>query len=183
MNKRWIMATAAAGALALLTVPLLLDGAGGAASSENRLPPPENGPCKAESAANLSFTVKDQNGAAVKLADYKGKVILLNFWGTWCPPCRAEIPALMELQQAYRSRGLVVVGVAVEDTAEAVRGYAAETKINYPLVMNQEDVETAYGPVYGLPMSIFIARDGSICKKHFGPITKEAAEKEIKSLL
>lgn len=181
MNKRWIMAFAAAGAVALLSVPLLLDGTG--TSAGGLLPPPSNGACKAESAANLDFTVKDMNGASVKLADYKGKVVLLNFWATWCGPCKMEIPEFIELQKAYGDKGFAIIGVAVEDTPEAVRKYAGEMKINYPLVMNQEDIESVYGPVYGLPMSFFIARDGSICKKHLGPISKEAAEKEIKGLL
>jgi cytochrome c biogenesis protein CcmG/thiol:disulfide interchange protein DsbE len=177
------MATAAAGAVALLTVPLLLDGVSRASEGEKLLPPPSNAACKAESAANLNFTLKDMNGAAFKLADYKGKVILLNFWGTWCGPCKMEIPAFVQLQEAYRDKGFVIIGIAVEDTPEAVRAYAAEAKMNYPLAMVQDDLDTAYGPLYGLPMSFFIARDGSICKKHLGPITKEAVEKEIKSLL
>jgi len=180
MKSRWIMAVAAAGAVALLTVPLVWSARGGRTEPS---PPPAASTCKAESAAKFAFTVKDMNGAAVKLADYKGKVVLMNFWGTWCGPCRLEIPGFIELQQAYRDKGVVILGIAVEDTPEAVRAYAAEAKINYPLVMNQDDVEEAYGPIFGLPMTYFIARDGSICKKHLGPISAEDAEKEIKSLL
>ena len=174
------MAVAAAGAVALLAVPMLL---GSRSRSMEPLPPPAGSTCKAESAAKLAFTVKDMNGASVTLADYKDKVILMNFWGTWCGPCRLEIPGFIELQAAYRDKGFVILGVAVEDTPEAVRAYAAEVRINYPLVMNQEDLEEAYGPIFGLPMSYVIARDGSICTKHFGPITKDDAEKEIKALL
>ena len=178
MKSRWIMAGACAVAVGLLTVPLLLSGAGA------HLPAAAPAPaCKAESAANFKFTLKDPSGGAVKLADYKGKVLLLNFWGTWCAPCRMEMPGLIALQQDYRDKGFVILGVAVEDTPEAVKSYAAEIKINYPLAMSQDDFEDAYGPMYGLPMSYFIARDGSICKKHLGPITKEEAEKEIKSLM
>lgn len=181
MKSRWIAAGAAACALALLTVPMLMSGGTGATSVSETVVP-EGAACKA-GMANYDFTLKDPNGAAVRMADYKGKVLLLNFWGTWCGPCRNEIPAFIELQEAYRDEGLVILGVAFEDTEEAVRGYAAEMKINYPLAMAQNDFEDAYGPVYGLPLSLFVARDGSICKKHIGEITKEAAEKEIKALL
>jgi thiol-disulfide isomerase/thioredoxin len=144
---------------------------------------PAGAMCKTEGTAKLGFTVKDMNGAPVKLSDYSGKVLLVNFWGTWCGPCRLEIPGFIELQAQYKDKGLVILGVAVEDTPEDVRAYAAETKMNYPLVMNQDDVEEAYGPIPGLPMSYFVARDGSICKRHFGPLSKEDAEKEIKGLL
>lgn len=177
MKSRWIMAVAAAGAVALLTVPLMLT------RSTRDEPPPSGSMCKAESSAKLGFTVKDMNGASVKLSDYSGKVLLVNFWGTWCAPCRLEIPGFIELQAQYRDKGLVILGIAVEDTPEDVRAYSAETKMNYPLVMNQDDVEEAYGPIPGLPMTYFVARDGSICKRHFGPLSKEDAEKEIKGLL
>jgi thiol-disulfide isomerase/thioredoxin len=133
--------------------------------------------------ANFDFTLKDPNGGTVRMADYKGKVVMLNFWGTWCPPCRSEIPDLIEVQNTYRDKGFVILGVAFEDTAEAVSAYAAEMKINYPLAMAQNDFEDAYGPVYGLPISLFVARDGSICKKQLGQVTKERVEQEIKSLL
>jgi len=178
MTSRWIIAVACACSVGLITVPLFVAGTG--AKLE---PASSSAVCKADSAANFKFTLKDPNGGSLKLADYKGKVILLNFWGTWCAPCRMEMPALIALQQDYRAKGLVILGIAVEDTPEAVKAYAAEAKINYPLAMSQEDFEDAYGPMVGLPMSFFIARDGSICKKHLGPITKADAENEIKSLM
>lgn len=183
MSSRWIMAIAAAGAVALLTVPMLIDAARPGGGDGPRLAPAHGATCQGEGLANLDFTLADHNGAAVKLADYKGKVILLNFWGTWCGPCKLEIPGFIALQDQYRDKGFVILGVAVEDTPEAVSAYASEAKINYPLAMIQDDMEDAYGPIYGLPMSLLIARDGSICKKHLGPITKEAAEQEIKPLL
>ena len=181
MNKRWIIAATAALALALLTFPMLTGG-GGALSVANT-PAPEGATCKGEGVANLDLTLKDPSGGTVKMADYKGKVVLLNFWGTWCPPCRVEIPGFIEVQNAYRDKGFEIVGVAVEDTADAVKSFAAEMKINYALAMSQEDVENAYGPIYGLPLSFFIARDGSICRKHFGELTKERLEQELKRLL
>jgi thiol-disulfide isomerase/thioredoxin len=183
MKSRWIAAAAAACALALLTVPILMSRGTGSAPNVADAVVPEGAACKGSGMANYDFTLKDPDGADVRLADYKGKVLLLNFWGTWCGPCRREIPALIEVQDAYREKGVVILGVAVEDTAGAVKTYAAEMKINYPLAMAQYDFEDAYGPVYGLPLSLFIARDGSICKRHIGEITKESAEREIKALL
>ena len=182
MKSRWIAAGAAASALALLTVPMLMS-RGTGATSVNETVMPDDAVCKGEGVANFDFTLKDPSGGTIRMADYKGKVVLLNFWGTWCPPCRREIPDLMDVQAAHADRGFVVLGVAFEDTAEAVKSYAAEMKINYPLAMAQPDFEDAYGPVYGLPISLFIARDGSICRKHFGQVTKERVEQEIKSLL
>jgi thiol-disulfide isomerase/thioredoxin len=184
MKSRWIAAVAAAGAIALLTVPMLLSGDGRTTTaSVTTAEVPPNATCKGEGLANFDFTLKDPSGGTLRLADYKGKVLLLNFWGTWCGPCRREIPALIQVQEAYRDKGFIIVGVAFEDTAEAVRAYSAEMKINYPLAMAQDDFDNAYGPVYGLPLSMFVARDGSICKKHFGELTKERVEHEIKSLL
>jgi thiol-disulfide isomerase/thioredoxin len=180
MKSRWIAAAAAACAIALLTVPMLLSGT---SSNVSTSPVPEGAACKGEGLANFDFTLKDPSGATVKLADYKGKVVMLNFWGTWCPPCRKEIPALIAVQDEYREKGFVILGVAFEDTADAVKAYAADMRINYPLAMAQDDFEDAYGPVYGLPLSMFVARDGSICKRHFGELTKERVEQEIKSLL
>ncbi len=181
MTNRWIAASAAACALGLLTFPMLMsNGTGAARVSEAIIP--EGAACDG-GMANFDFTLKDPSGGTVRMADFKGKVVMLNFWGTWCPPCRKEIPALMEVQTAYRDQGFVVLGVAFEDTAEAVRAYAAEMAINYPLAMAQDDFEDAYGPVYGLPLSLFVARDGSICKKHIGEVSKEQVEREIKPLL
>src|SRR5262245_53079208 len=84
--------------------------------------------------APLHFTLKDMNGADVKLASFKGKVILLNFWATWCGPCKAEIPSLIELQEQYAD-DLVVLGLSVDDTVDKMKPYAAQYKINYPLLV------------------------------------------------
>ena len=184
MRSRWIMTAAAAGAVALLTVPTLLTRQRAAVGAAV-MPPPKGSTCKAESAANLNLTVKDTHGGPVKLADYKGKVILLNFWATWCGPCKLEIPDLIDAYNQYRDRGFVVLGVLTEDepSPKELSAFTRQYKMNYPLVMMQEDLETAYGPIFGLPTTFVIARDGSICHKHMGPITKEVMEQEIKALL
>ena len=135
-------------------------------------------------AAPLHFTLKDMNGVDVKLATFKGKVILLNFWATWCGPCKAEIPSLVELQEQYGD-DLVVLGFSVDDPVEKMRPYAEEYKINYPLLVGngREDVQEAFGPLYGIPVSVIIDREGRIAKKHSGIASKAQFEREIKSLL
>jgi thiol-disulfide isomerase/thioredoxin len=134
--------------------------------------------------ANLDFTLKDMNGVDVHLESFKGKVILLNFWATWCGPCRAEIPSLVELQEQYKD-DLVVLGLSVDDTAEKLLPYAAEFKMNYPVLVGngREDVQEAFGPLFGIPVSVYIGRDGIIAKKHSGIASKEQIEREIKILL
>ena len=134
--------------------------------------------------APLHFTLKDMNGADVQLASFKGKVILVNFWATWCGPCKAEIPSLVELQAEYRD-DLVILGVSVDDPVEKMRPYAAQYKINYPLLVGngREDVQDAFGPLFGVPVSVIVGRDGKIAKKHSGIATKGQIEREIKALL
>jgi thiol-disulfide isomerase/thioredoxin len=134
--------------------------------------------------APLHFTLKDMHGADVKLASFKGKVILLNFWATWCGPCKAEIPSLVELQQQYGD-DLVVLGYSVDDPPEKMRPYAAQYKINYPLLVGngREDIQNAYGVLGVVPVSVIIGRDGKIAKKHSGIATKAQFEREIKALL
>ncbi len=136
-------------------------------------------------AANLDFTLKDMDGKDVELSGFKGQVLLLNFWATWCGPCRLEIPWFVELQEKYRDEGFRVVGVSVDDPPEAMRPFAKQFKINYPLVVGQdrEDVQNAFGPIFAVPITVIIGRDGKVCVKHVGPVTKEQFESEIKSLL
>jgi thiol-disulfide isomerase/thioredoxin len=134
--------------------------------------------------ANLDFTMKDLEGKDVKLSAFKGKVILLNFWATWCGPCKAEIPGFVELQDKYK-KDLVIIGYDVDDTADKARAFATEYKMNYPVLlgMGREDVQDAYGPIWGIPASFLISKDGKVCKRHMGIAPKETFEKEIKALL
>jgi thiol-disulfide isomerase/thioredoxin len=137
--------------------------------------------------APLQFTLKDMNGVDVKLAAFKGKPILINFWATWCGPCRAEIPSLVELQKRYSDEGidLVILGISVDDPIEKLKPYANEMKINYPLLVGngREDVQEAFGPLWGIPVTVFVDRDGKIAKRHSGIASKEQFEREIKALL
>jgi cytochrome c biogenesis protein CcmG, thiol:disulfide interchange protein DsbE len=181
MTSRWIAAGAAACAVALLTVPWMLRGA--ESREEKKLAAPAAASSEKKEPANLDLTLKDMNGAEVRLADYKGKVVILNFWATWCGPCQAEIPELIETYKKYKEQGVVVLGVSVDDTAETLRAYAAEKKMNYPVLLWHEGLDEAYGPLLGVPITFFIGRDGMIHEKHMGPVDKEQVEREIKTLL
>jgi thiol-disulfide isomerase/thioredoxin len=139
-------------------------------------------------AAPLGFTLKDMNGVDVKLASFKGKPIVLNFWATWCGPCRAEIPSLVELNRKYNEEGVgdvVILGISVDDPVEKLKPYAAQMKMNYPVLVGngRDDVQDAFGPLWGIPVTVFIDREGRIAKKHSGIASKEQFEQEIKALL
>jgi peroxiredoxin len=180
MSKiRWIVAAAAVAALVYALVPSLPSP--GAAVANNG---PSICPANAKK-ANLDFTVKDMNGESVKLSAFKGKVILLDFWATWCPPCKAEIPGFVELQEAYRDKGLQVVGVSVDDTPDKLKPFASEFKMNYPVLvgLERDDLQDAYGPMWGIPTTYLIARDGRICRKNSGMVGKAQYESDIKGLL
>jgi peroxiredoxin len=134
--------------------------------------------------ANLNFTLKDLRGKPFALSDTKGKVVLLDFWATWCPPCRKEIPGFIELYDTYKSRGLVVIGVSMDDSARDVKRFSKQLKMSYPVLMGagREDLQPAFGPL-PLPTSFVIARDGRICAQHDGLTPKEQVEHEIADLL
>ena len=135
--------------------------------------------------ANFDFKLKDVDGNEVPLSAYKGKVVLLNFWATWCGPCKAEIPGFVKLQEKYRDKGLVIVGYSVDDTADKAKAYAAQYKMNYPILLGEgrEDVQDAYGPIWGIPASFIISRDGKVCRKHLGIAPEAVFEKELVPLL
>jgi peroxiredoxin len=183
MNTRWIAAAAVAAAIALVTVPVLLNRS--SAAGDGSIVTAGGAPsCKvSHGKANLAFTLKDMHGATVNLADYKGKVVLLNFWATWCGPCKVEIPEFVRAYEAYKDQGFVVLGVSIDDTAEQLQAFAKQYKVTYPMLLNQENVEEAYGPIYGVPVSFFIGRDGLICRKQMGEVRHEMLEQELKSLL
>jgi len=184
---KWIVAAGACLGLAVLTLPV---------SSEThfdhddpvapRAAAPPTTACAANAKpANLNFTLKDVDGKEVKLASLKGKVILLDFWATWCGPCKIEIPWFIEFQNKYGKSGLEVIGVVTEDTVDKAKPFAAQWKMNYTILQGNErdDLDDAFGPMFGLPVTVVISRDGKICGKHVGLAGKDAFEREIKSLL
>ena len=178
MNTRWIVAAAAAAGLAVATI----NGVNGAAWQ----PGEAIGACDPNAKpASLNFTLKDIGGRDVKLSSFKGKVILLNFWATWCGPCKVEIPWFNEFHQKYKDRGLVVLGISADDTVEQLKPFVAEHRMMYPVLVGKgrDDVQEALGPVWGLPTTLMISRDGKVCHTHMGLAKKADFEKGILGLL
>ena len=172
MGKRWMLAVVAAAAIAVWPVWL---------STKTTTPAGS----EAGDAANLDFTLKDMNGADVHLADFRGRPVILNFWATWCGPCKAEIPALVALAERYKSRHLTVLGVSVDDTPEDLRQFAAEYKMNYPVLVGQghDTFKDTYDALRVVPVTWFIRADGTIYRKHQGPATREWFEEQVKGML
>jgi peroxiredoxin len=129
------------------------------------------------------FQLPTLGGQQLRLHDQRGKVVLLNFWATWCPPCRREIPLFIELQRRYAKQGLQIVGISV-DNPEAVARYWQEMRINYPLLIADEttfELMAAYGNSQGgLPYSVLIAADGRIAGVKIGPYHREELETALK---
>lgn len=132
-----------------------------------------------------NFTLKDAGGQSVSLADYKGKVVLLNFWATWCGPCTLEIPWFEQFEQQYRSKGLEVLGVSMdEDGWQAVKPFIKEHNINYRVVLGDDSVGQLYGGVDSLPTTFIIDRDGRFAfPPHVGLAGKNEYLNEIQTLL
>ena len=135
--------------------------------------------------ANLEFTLLDMHGNEVKLSDYRGKVILLDFWATWCAPCRIEIPGFIELFDKYEDQGLAILGVSVDDEVDSLLLYSEEMEMDYPILIGdgRDDVKDSFGPLVGFPTTILIDREGNICHSHVGYAPKQQFETEIISLL
>jgi thiol-disulfide isomerase/thioredoxin len=130
------------------------------------------------------FTLKDVDGKPVNLADYKGKVVLLNFWATWCGPCKIEIPWFIDFEQKYKDRGFAVLGVAMDDEGlEIVKPYLEKSKINYRIVLGNDSVATMYGGIDSLPTTFVLDKDGKIASTHVGLVSKSDYENEIQQLL
>jgi thiol-disulfide isomerase/thioredoxin len=178
MRMKWVIAAVSALGLAFLTLNSseVFDFSAHASGST----------CPANAKpAKLNFTLQDFTGKTVKLSDYKGKVILLDFWATWCEPCKLEIPWFIEFQKKYGANGFQAIGVSVDDTAAQLTPYVARMKMNYPVLQGKDhdDIQNAYGPLVGIPVTVVISRDAKMCVKHLGISSKENFEKEIKSLL
>lgn len=130
------------------------------------------------------FELKDLDGNTVHLSDLRGKAVVLNFWATWCPPCRTEIPWFIELQEKYRSQGLQIVGVSMDESGKnAVVPFAREVGINYKLLIGDSQVSEMYGGVYSLPTTFYIGRDGKVFEYVPGLISHYEVEQNIKAAL
>lgn len=129
------------------------------------------------------FALPLVDGGKLRLSSYRGKVVLLDFWATWCVPCREETPHFVELQQKYGDRGLQIIGVSLDDSPDPVRTFVQQFHVNYPVVMGTADVGSSYGGVLGLPIAFLIDREGRIRAKHMGATDASVFEKDISSLL
>ncbi|MDE3198186.1 MAG: TlpA family protein disulfide reductase [Acidobacteriota bacterium] len=130
------------------------------------------------------FELKDAQGKTVKLSDYKGKVVLLDFWATWCGPCGIEIPWFTEFQRKYKDRGFEVLGVSMDDDGwKAVSPFVAQNKINYRIVLGNDATGDQYGGVEALPTTFVIDRDGKIASIHVGLTSKKDFSDAIEKLL
>ena len=131
----------------------------------------------------LQFSLLDINGKEVSLADFKGKVIILDFWATWCPPCREEIPHFIELYDKYKDKGLEVIGIALDRNKETVDTFIDKSNINYTVLMGDEEVSDLYGGIQSIPTTFILDRDGNIRNKYIGYRDKEVFESDIQELL
>jgi peroxiredoxin len=131
-----------------------------------------------------AWQLKDLDGKTVKLSDFKGKVVILDFWATWCPPCREEIPNFVALQTQYKNQGLVVIGVSVDQGGPGVvSSFVKNNGINYPIVMATDDVTAQYGGIDAIPTTFVIDPQGNIVDKYVGGTDKSTFEHDIKKLL
>lgn len=130
------------------------------------------------------LNLKDINGRRIRLSQYRGKVVLLNFWATWCPPCRAEIPDLVRLQRDYRSHGLRVIGVTYPpQKLSEVRQFAQKSRINYPVALGTKETKLRFTSSETMPMTFVIGRDGTVRDIIEGILLPEEIEQKIKPLL
>jgi cytochrome c biogenesis protein CcmG/thiol:disulfide interchange protein DsbE len=130
------------------------------------------------------FALTDATGSSVRLSSYKGKVVLLNFWATWCGPCKIEIPWFVDFEKTYNGRGFAVLGVSLDDDGwAAVRPYIEQKKVNYRVVVDDGATAKKFGGVEALPTTLLIDRDGKIAAEHVGLTSKSTYEDQIEQLL
>jgi len=129
-----------------------------------------------------AFTLMDLDGRPVSLADFRGKVVVLNFWATWCPPCRREIPDFIDLQNEYGSQGVQIVGIAL-DEPEKVQAFARQHGMNYAVLIGSDEISMKYGGIEGIPTTFIVDKNGKIVNRFEGFRPREIFEAEIKQLL
>jgi peroxiredoxin len=129
------------------------------------------------------FSLTDLNGRNVALSSYRGKVVLLDFWATWCDPCREEIPRFIQLQDDLGKKGLQIIGISMDDDVQPVREFYRQYRINYPVAMGDAKLGDQYGGILGVPIAFVIGRDGRIYAKHVGATRFSVFEDEVSALL
>ncbi|HXZ41370.1 MAG TPA: TlpA disulfide reductase family protein [Terriglobales bacterium] len=128
------------------------------------------------------FSLPQLTGERLELSAYRGKIVLLDFWATWCDPCREEIPRFVDLQNKYGSLGFQIIGVSMDDEPGSVRDFCQRFKMNYPVVMGNAKIGELYGGVLGLPIAFLIGRDGRIYARHIGATDISVFDREIVNL-
>jgi len=130
------------------------------------------------------FALDSLDGKTLKLSDYRGKAVLLNFWATWCEPCKIEMPWFVDLQKKYGPQGLQVIGIAMDDAPpKDIAEFAQKMNVNYPIVIGKEEVGTQYGGVQYLPSTFYITRDGKILDRVFGLVSRSEIESNVQKAL
>jgi peroxiredoxin len=134
--------------------------------------------------ANYNFTLKDMNGHDVKLSDYKGKALLVNFWSTTCGPCQLETPELVDLAAKYKDRGFAIIGISIDDSPADMRTFANQYKVPYPLLVgaDRDELTEAFGLKDAIPMSVFITAKGTVLGRVEGLATQPWLERQIQAL-
>jgi peroxiredoxin len=131
------------------------------------------------------FTLKTIDGKSVKLSDLRGKAVLLNFWATWCEPCKVEIPWFVDLQKQYADQGLQIVGVAMDDNAspQKIEAFTKQLGVNYTILLGNDAVADQYGGIENLPTTFYVGRDGKIVQRVVGLVGRKDTEEHIKTTL
>jgi peroxiredoxin len=129
------------------------------------------------------FTLTDIDGKKLSLSDYHGKVVLLDFWATWCTPCREEIPHFVEMQQKLGPQGFQVLGISMDDDAKPVKGFYQQYRMNYPTAVGDDKLAQSFGGILGLPVNFLIDRDGRVVKKYLGATDVSVFDKDVDDLL
>jgi len=137
-----------------------------------------------QQATTPQFTLKDINRRTVRLSAYRGKVVLVNFWATWCPPCRAEMPDLVRLQREHAREGLRIIGITYPpETKTRVRRFARSLKVNYPIILGTRQIKARFSSDETLPLTVVIDRDGKVKEIISGILLPEEFDEKIKPLL
>jgi cytochrome c biogenesis protein CcmG/thiol:disulfide interchange protein DsbE len=129
------------------------------------------------------FSLTDLAGNKLRLSDYHGRVVLLDFWATWCDPCKREIPHFVEMQSRYGPQGLQVIGISMDDDVKLAREFQGQFKMNYPVAMGSAHLASQYGGILGLPITFVIDRRGRIVSRHVGATDPSVFDEEIRRLL
>ncbi len=168
-------------ALAVAVASLSIAGCGSSPSPETSAQAAGEQQTKIEAAP--AMTLKDIDGREVSLSDYEGQVVLLNFWATWCGPCKIEMPWFVEFQRKYKDQGFTVLAVSLDEELDGVKPFAEEYKLNFPVLLGSDEVADKFGGIVALPTTMIIDKQGRIVNRHTGLVGRDDYEDEIKELL